>query len=97
VKKIAPRTIKGRNPFADIPRAQRADEHGVDVQAIVRAICAASGRRHNVVPPVYTANDKSLDVHLPFDRDGAKALLKDAGYTDGFDVQLDWSQRPLHQ
>jgi peptide/nickel transport system substrate-binding protein len=62
----------------------------VDVNAIVRSIMRGQAvPAGNVIPPGVHGYDKALDVHLPFDRDGAKALLAQAGYPDGFDVRLD--------
>jgi peptide/nickel transport system substrate-binding protein len=62
----------------------------VDVNAIVRAVMRGQAvPAGNVIPPGAHGYDKAADVHLPFDREGAKALLAEAGYPQGFDVRLD--------
>jgi peptide/nickel transport system substrate-binding protein len=43
----------------------------------------------HVIPPGVHGYDKALDARLPFDVAGAKQLLAEAGYPDGFDVRLD--------
>jgi len=88
-KELQSSSIKGRNPFADI-RVRKAMNMAVDVNAIVRAIMRGQAvPAGNVIPPGAHGYDKARDVHLPFDREGAKALLAEAGYPDGFDVRLD--------
>jgi peptide/nickel transport system substrate-binding protein len=88
-KELASSSIKGRNPFADI-RVRKAMNMAVDVKAIVRAIMRGQAvPAGNIIPPGAHGYDEALDTHLPFDRDGAKALLAEAGYPDGFDVRLD--------
>jgi len=89
VKELRSSSVKGRNPFADI-RVRRAMNMAVDVNAIVRSIMRGHAvPAGNIIPPGAHGYDKSLDVHAPFDRAGAVALLTEAGYPQGFDVQLD--------
>jgi len=88
---LASSSVKGRNPFADV-RVRKAMNMAVDVNAITRAVMRGNAvPAGNVIPPGAHGYDKTLDTHLPFDRDGAKALLAEAGYPDGFDVRLDCS------
>ncbi|TAL02795.1 MAG: ABC transporter substrate-binding protein, partial [Rhodospirillaceae bacterium] len=86
-KELQSSSIKGRNPFADI-RVRKAVNMAVDVNAIVRAIMRGQAvPAGNVIPPGVHGYDKALDAHLPFDREGAKVLLAQAGYPAGFDVR----------
>src|SRR5690606_7733984 len=77
------------NPFADI-RVRRALNMAVDVNTISKRIMRDQAKPAGaVVPPGVHGYDPALDVHLPFDPDGAKKLLAAAGYPNGFDVRLD--------
>ncbi len=88
-KELLTSSVKGKNPFADI-RVRKAMNMAVDVNAITQRILRGLGQpAGNVVPPGVYGYDPSIDVHLPFDPDGAKKLLTEAGYPQGFDVRLD--------
>ncbi len=88
-KELASSSVKGKNPFADI-RVRKAMNMAVDVNAITQRIMRGLAQpAGTIVPPGVQGYDKSLDVHLPFDADGAKKLLVEAGYPNGFDVRLD--------
>ena len=88
-KELLTSSVKGKNPFADI-RVRKAMNMAVDVNAITTRILRGLGQpAGNVVPPGVYGYDKSIDDHLPFDPDGAKKLLAEAGYPQGFDVRLD--------
>jgi peptide/nickel transport system substrate-binding protein len=88
-KELMSSSVKGKNPFADI-RVRKAMNMAIDVrgisQRIMRGLAQPAG---NLVPPGVYGYDASVDEHLPFDADGAKKLLAEAGYPDGFDVRLD--------
>ena len=88
-KELLTSSVKGKNPFADL-RVRKAMNMAVDVgaiaQRIMRGLAQPAG---NLVPPGVYGYDSSLDVHLPFDAEGAKKLLAEAGYPNGFDVRLD--------
>ena len=89
VKELRSSSVKGRNPFADI-RVRKAMNMAVNVNAIVRAIMRGlAAPAGNVIPPGAHGYDARFDQHLPFDRAGARELLAEAGYPDGFDVRLD--------
>jgi len=88
-KELKNSTLKGKNPFADI-RVRRAMNMAVDVNAITKRIMRGQAQPAGyVVPPGVHGYHPDLDVHLPFDMDGAKKLLTEAGYPNGFDVRLD--------
>ena len=88
-KELASSSVKGKNPFADI-RVRKAVNMAVDVNAISQRIMRGFAQpAGNLVPPGVYGYDKSIDVHMPFDAEGAKKLLAEAGYPNGFDIRLD--------
>lgn len=88
---LASSSVKGKNPFADV-RVRKAMNMAVDVEAITKRIMRGQAKpAGGVIPPGIHGYDAALDKHLPFDADGAKKLLTEAGYPNGFDVRLDCS------
>jgi peptide/nickel transport system substrate-binding protein len=81
--------VKGRNPFKDL-RVRRAVYQAIDIDAIVakvlRGQATATGAYFSRLVGGYVPE---LDRRLPFDPAAARALLKQAGYADGFAVTLD--------
>ena len=81
--------VKGRNPFKDL-RVRRAVHQAIDIDSIVakvlRGQATATGSFVSQRVDGYLAE---LERRLPYDPAAARALLKDAGYGDGFSVQLD--------
>jgi peptide/nickel transport system substrate-binding protein len=81
--------LKGRNPFKDL-RVRRAIAQAIDVDAIVakvlRGQAAATGSHVSKRVEGYVP---ALEKRLPYDPVAARALLREAGYGDGFGVTLD--------
>jgi peptide/nickel transport system substrate-binding protein len=81
--------VKGRNPFKDL-RVRRAIYQAIDIDAIVskvlRGQATATGSYFSRLVDGYVAE---LDRRLPYDPPAARALLKEAGYAEGFSVTLD--------
>ena len=81
--------VKGRNPFKDL-RVRRAIYQAIDIDAIVakvlRGMAAPTGSHVSQLVDGYVPE---LDKRLPYDVAAARALLKEAGYGDGFGVTLD--------
>jgi peptide/nickel transport system substrate-binding protein len=81
--------VKGRNPFKDL-RVRRAIYQAIDVDTIVakvlRGMAAPTGSHVSQLVDGYVPD---LDKRLPYDVAAARALLKEAGYADGFGVTLD--------
>ncbi|MGE0723655.1 MAG: ABC transporter substrate-binding protein [Alphaproteobacteria bacterium] len=79
----------GKNPFKDL-RVRKAVYQAIDSNAIHRVVMrGASVPTALMVGPGVTGYAKDLDTRYPFDPDGAKKLLADAGYPNGFPVTLD--------
>jgi peptide/nickel transport system substrate-binding protein len=81
--------VKGKNPFRDV-RVRRAVMHAIDVNLIIDKVL-----RGGAVPTGSFLSDR-VDGIAPetgkrpaFDPTHARALLKEAGYGDGFSVTLD--------
>jgi peptide/nickel transport system substrate-binding protein len=80
--------VKGKNPFAD-KRVRQAVNMSIDREAIKRAVMRGQSVPAGVIaPPFVNGYTKELDTLPKIDLDKAKALLKDAGYPDGFQVTL---------
>lgn len=81
--------VKGRNPFMDL-RVRRAVYQAIDVDTIIAKVLrgqAVPAGSH--VSRLVDGYVPELDTRLPYDPAAARALLKDAGYPDGFGVTLD--------
>lgn len=83
-------SVKGRNPFQDV-RVRRAVAMAVDNQAIVDGVmngqAAATGL---MISPAVRGFNPALNTRLaPYDPVGARALLREAGYPDGFTLGMD--------
>ena len=81
--------VKGRNPFKDL-RVRRAIYHAIDVDTIVAKVLRGQAT------PTGSHLSTLVDGHLPdlekrlkYDPAAARALLKEAGYPQGFGVTLD--------
>jgi peptide/nickel transport system substrate-binding protein len=81
--------VKGRNPFKDL-RVRRAIYQAIDIDTIVakvlRGQASATGSYFSKLVDGYVPE---LDRRLSYDPAAARALLKDAGYPDGFGITLD--------
>ena len=83
-------SVKGKNPFKD-QRVRRALYQAVDIETIRTKLM-----RGQAVPtggitssPLGAYNDPEIEKRLPYDLEGAKKLMADAGYAQGFEVTLD--------
>lgn len=82
--------VKGKNPFKDV-RVRKAMYHAVDIEAIkTRLMRGQAIPTGSITPsPLGSFNDPEIERRLPFDVAKAKALMAEAGYPNGFEVQLD--------
>jgi len=81
--------VKGKNPFKDV-RVRRAFALAIDEDAIAKRVMR--GMAHPtwlMYGPGVNGYDPALDKRPAVDLAKAKALLSEAGYPDGFQVQMD--------
>ena len=81
-------SVKGKNPFKD-KRVRQAFYQAIDINAIQRTVMRGAARPTGLmVGPGINGWTEAQDKRLPFDADGAKKLLADAGYPNGFEVTM---------
>ena len=81
--------VKGRNPFQDV-RVRRAFYQAIDVGAIQRTVMRGQSRPTGLLwGPGVNGFREEDDQRLPLDLEGAKRLLAEAGYPNGFGVTMD--------
>lgn len=80
--------VKGKNPFQD-KKVREALYRGIDIDAMQkRAMRGLSRNTGAMVAPAIPGYAPSQESRLPFDPEGAKKLLADAGYPNGFTFNL---------
>jgi peptide/nickel transport system substrate-binding protein len=80
--------VKDKNPLKDI-RVREALYRAIDIDSVQRrAMRGLSRNTGALVAPAIPGYEPSQDVRLPFDLDGAKKLLAEAGYPNGFNFQM---------
>ncbi|NWG74308.1 MAG: ABC transporter substrate-binding protein [Rubrivivax sp.] len=81
-------SVKGKNPFKD-KRVRQAFYQAIDVETIkTRVMRGAATPTGLMVAPGIKGFVPELNKRLPYDPDGAKKLLADAGYPNGFEVGM---------
>jgi peptide/nickel transport system substrate-binding protein len=79
---------KADAPLADA-KVRQAINKGIDREAISDAIYAGAAEPQTQIWPVgHKFNSPELDETLAYDVEGAKELLADAGYANGFDLDV---------
>ena len=86
-----------RKPLDDV-QVRRALDMSINKKAIIESVYQGAGQiATNPMPPTQWGYNRSLK-DAPYDLDKARALLRQAGYPDGFDLTL-WAmpvQRPYN-
>ena len=76
--------VKDRNPLKD-KRVREALYRAIDIDAVQkRAMRGLSRNTGAIIAPAIPGYTPEQDARLPFDLDGAKKLLTEAGYPNGF-------------
>jgi peptide/nickel transport system substrate-binding protein len=82
-------SVKGKNPFKDL-RVRKALNMAVDREAIKRVVMRGLSIPAGImVAPGVHGHAKDIDVVMKPDANGARKLLAEAGYPDGFEFTLD--------
>jgi len=81
--------VKGRNPFKDL-RVRKAFQMAIDLNAIKAQVMRGLSVPTAVMyAPQVDGYPRELDVVKAPDREGAKKLMAEAGYPQGFEITLD--------
>ena len=81
--------VKGKNPFQDV-RVRKAFNMAVDIKAIQNRVMRNQSHPTGLLyGPGVNGYTEASDVRWPYDPDGAKKLLAEAGYPNGFGITLD--------
>ena len=81
--------VEGKNPFADV-RVRQAMNMAINRDAIKQVVMRGQSVPAGMIaPPFVNGWNAEMDGSSTTDVEGAKALLAEAGYGDGFSIQLD--------
>jgi peptide/nickel transport system substrate-binding protein len=81
-------SVKGKNPFKD-KRVRQAFYQAIDIETIrSRTMRGAATPTALMLPPQVNGHAPDLAKRLPYDVEGAKKLLAEAGYPSGFEVKM---------
>ena len=81
--------VKGKNPFKDL-RVRKAFYQAIDIEAIHQRVMRGQSHPTGLMyGPGVNGYDAKADIRWPYDPTGAKKLLADAGYPNGFGVTMD--------
>jgi peptide/nickel transport system substrate-binding protein len=82
--KLTESDVQDKNPFKD-KRVREALYRAIDIDSVrKRAMRGLSRNTGSIVAPAIPGYVPELDTRLPFDLEGAKKLLAEAGYPNGF-------------
>ena len=82
-------SVKGKNPFKDV-RVRKALYQAIDIETLkAKLMNGQSFPTGAMTPsPLGSYNDPAIESRFPFDLAAARKSLADAGYPEGFEVQL---------
>ena len=83
-------SVKGKNPFKDL-RVRKALYQAIDIETLKAKLMQGQAFPTGAMTPspLGTYNDAEIERRYPFDLAAARKNMADAGYADGFEVQLD--------
>ncbi|MDP5216233.1 ABC transporter substrate-binding protein [Ruegeria sp. 2205SS24-7] len=86
---LANDNVDGKNPLSDV-RVRQAMSKAINRDAIQQVVMRGqSAPAGMIAPPFVNGWDEGMDGSSTTDIEGAKALMAEAGYPDGFSIQLD--------
>ncbi|NRB33601.1 MAG: ABC transporter substrate-binding protein [Rhodobacteraceae bacterium] len=86
---LASDNVDGTNPLADV-RVRRAMSLAINRDAIQQVVMRGQSEPAGMIaPPFVNGWTKEMDASSKTDLDAAKALMAEAGYGNGFSIQLD--------
>ncbi|MEM9476401.1 MAG: ABC transporter substrate-binding protein [Pseudomonadota bacterium] len=86
---LANDNVDGANPLADV-RVRQAMSKAINRDAIQQVVMRGqSAPAGMIAPPFVNGWNEAMDSSSVTDIEAAKALMADAGYGDGFSIQLD--------
>jgi peptide/nickel transport system substrate-binding protein len=81
--------------MADV-RVRQAINYAIDADGILQFVQKGMGvRSTQPFGPTNPAHDAKLDTAYPYDPEKARALMKEAGYADGFELRMPRSSNPF--
>lgn len=81
--------VDGANPLADV-RVRRAMSMAINRDAIKQVVMRGQSEPAGMIaPPFVNGWDEKMDASSTTDLETAKSLIAEAGYEDGFSIQLD--------
>ncbi|MEO1139960.1 MAG: ABC transporter substrate-binding protein [Pseudomonadota bacterium] len=81
--------VEGKNPLADV-RVRQAMSKAINRDAIKKVVMREQSQPAGMIaPPFVNGWNEAMDASSSTDVEAAKALMADAGYADGFSIQLD--------
>jgi peptide/nickel transport system substrate-binding protein len=93
---LNPKFLDGKSPFADI-RVRRAMIHAINREAIMKAFVGGSSQVIDTAcAPVQFGCTRDVDKY-PYDPAKAKQLLSEAGYPNGFNLEILAPPTPKNQ
>ena len=85
---IANDNVEGKNPLADV-RVRKAMNMAINRDAIKQVVMRGQSQPAGIIaPPFVNGWTAEMDA-ISTDVEGARALMEEAGYGDGFSIQLD--------
>jgi peptide/nickel transport system substrate-binding protein len=82
-------SVEGANPLADL-RVRQAIDIAINREAIQQVVMRGQSAPAGVIsPPPVNGWTAELDQYPAYDVEAARALMAEAGYGDGFSIQLD--------
>ena len=81
-------SVKGKNPFKDV-RVRKAFYHAIDIETIKKKVMRDLATPASLMISPFMFENAGKFARPAYDPEGAKALLTEAGYADGFEVGMD--------